>query len=217
MPADDDDLVGPGGTAQLADHVCGLRVGQCFGFHLQTYANLRSEPSQPGDGVGVFGRDRSRGDLDLGVAVSHGPRVRGLKAVGGCRSDQARDRALGRCQPRTMRAILDGNAVTRTAPRVVPGHHLVEQDNPSTSAFAESVECSLILDDYDLSEDACFRGTDRSAQAKDVQGVGPRRDHPGRFMTAYPVRHHDLLPVYVLGTVLLQRLSRPVDRLLHSR
>src|SRR6185295_6771987 len=158
VAADDDDLLGPLASADLADDVRRRRVGLEVRLHLQPDDDAAAAIGHALQAIGVLGADRRGGNLRRVAGVAEGAGVRRPQSARTDRAHQYRDGAVARGARRPHRSEADGLAVA--------GERDVEQDDAPARRRRSRIELLEAADDEHLALHAVARRADAVAEAE---------------------------------------------------
>ena len=209
VAAEDDDFVRQFASADLADDVEGVGVGEHPRFHREPEPDGRAPCHHPLEPIGVLsGRRLARlggravGDRRVVVGSS---RVGRAKAGRADRPDKSRDGAERRRTGRAGGAVADRFSVG--------GEGDVEEHHLALDPVSGGVELLEAANDQQLSLDALRRRADAAAETEQDESALTWRDDLEALLAAHPVRHFHRFLADVLQAVLLHLLDGPVDRI----
>ena len=210
MTADEHDLVGEVGAAQVADDVGGARLRQVTRGDAHAHGDLAAARDLALEHVGVRVGDGDRGDARRGDVVGQRAGVRDAVGAGadGADDDAHGARRAGDGGPLGARA--HGLAVAAAVAGAL-GAPREEHDLALHGAGRQALQRGDILDHHDGGDEALVGGADAAADRDRDHRLRERRDHLGARFAAHPARHDDLGGAHVGEAEVDELAARPLD------
>ena len=205
VPAQNHHFFGMLAPGNLADHVARIRIRFHVRGHLQMNLHGHLILRKSRQHHGIFKRYRRRRNLRLRFVVNHGAGVRNLHRQRRDRPHQHRHRPQRRGPRSSIGAIHDRLPIALV--NFVVNHNF--STYASAAQFRELIE---VVHDDRIGRDPARWSPDAHPQAQHMQRPGLRREQPGRFGSAHPMRNFHRNRAHVAQTVALHLLFAPLDR-----
>ena len=210
MAADEHDLVGEVGAAQVADDIGGAGLRQVTRGDAHAHGDLAAARELTLEHVGVGVRDGDRRDARRGDVVGQRAGVRDAVGAGADGADDDAHRARSARDGGALGARAHGLAVAAAIAGTL-GAPREEHDLALYGARRQRLQGGDVPHHHDGGDEALVGGADAAADRGGHHRLRERREHFRARFAAYPARHDHLRRAHLGEAEVDELAARPLD------